>query len=95
MLWSMVSKAADRSRRQRHDNFCDPMAKYGNSDAKRSKKLVLGGAFGPKFWEKGRSSGVAMVVSYRLSFVTIALYLTVHSAAMSPILKSTGLVTLG
>jgi len=23
MLWSMVSKAADRSRRQRHDNFCD------------------------------------------------------------------------
>ena len=26
MLWSMVSKAADRSRRQRHDNFCDPMA---------------------------------------------------------------------
>jgi len=26
MLWSMVSKAADRSRTQRHDNFCDPMA---------------------------------------------------------------------
>jgi len=26
MLWSMVSKAAERSRRQRHDNFCDPMA---------------------------------------------------------------------
>jgi len=25
MLWSMVSKTADRSRRQRHDNFCDPM----------------------------------------------------------------------
>jgi len=24
MSWSMVSKAADRSRRQRHDNFCDP-----------------------------------------------------------------------
>jgi len=22
----MVTKAADRSRRQRHDNFCDPMA---------------------------------------------------------------------
>ena len=26
MLWSMVSKAAERSRRQRHDNFCDPIA---------------------------------------------------------------------
>jgi len=26
MLWSMVSKVAKRSRRQRHDNFCDPMA---------------------------------------------------------------------
>ena len=26
MLWSMVSKAAERSRRQRQDNFCDPMA---------------------------------------------------------------------
>jgi len=25
MLWSMVSKAAERSRRQRQDNFCDPM----------------------------------------------------------------------
>jgi len=25
-LWSMVSKAADRSGRQGHDNFCDPMA---------------------------------------------------------------------
>ena len=26
MLWSMVSKAAERSRRQRHDTFCDPIA---------------------------------------------------------------------
>jgi len=26
MLWLMVSKMADRSRRQRHDNFCDLMA---------------------------------------------------------------------
>ena len=26
MLWSMVSKAAERSRRHRHDNFCDPIA---------------------------------------------------------------------
>jgi len=26
MLWSMVPKAAERSRRQRHDNFCDPTA---------------------------------------------------------------------
>jgi len=26
MLWSMVSKVAERSRRQRQDNFCDPMA---------------------------------------------------------------------
>jgi len=26
MLWSIVSKAAERSRRQKHDNFCDPMA---------------------------------------------------------------------
>jgi len=26
LLWSIVSKATDRSRRQRHDNFCDPMA---------------------------------------------------------------------
>jgi len=26
MLWSMVSKAADRWRRQKHDNFRDPMA---------------------------------------------------------------------
>jgi len=26
MLWSMESKAAERSRRQRQDNFCDPMA---------------------------------------------------------------------
>jgi len=29
MLWSMVSKAAERSRRQIHDkidNFCDPIA---------------------------------------------------------------------
>jgi len=26
MLRSMVSKAADRSRTQRHDNFCDPIA---------------------------------------------------------------------
>jgi len=25
-VWSMVSNAADRSRRQRHDNFFDPMA---------------------------------------------------------------------
>ena len=26
MLWSIVSKAAGRSRRLRHDNFCDPIA---------------------------------------------------------------------
>jgi len=26
MLWSMVSKAAERSRRRRHDNCCDPIA---------------------------------------------------------------------
>jgi len=26
MLWSVVSKAAKQSRRQRHDNLCDPMA---------------------------------------------------------------------
>jgi len=26
MLWSMVSKAAERSRRHRHDNCCDPVA---------------------------------------------------------------------
>jgi len=26
VLWSMVSTAADRSRRQRHNNFCDLMA---------------------------------------------------------------------
>ena len=26
MLWSMVSKAAERSRRHRQDNFCDPIA---------------------------------------------------------------------
>ena len=26
MLWSMVSKAAERSRRQRHDTFCDPIS---------------------------------------------------------------------
>ena len=26
MLWSMVSKAAERSRRQRHDTFRDPVA---------------------------------------------------------------------
>jgi len=26
ILWSMVSKAAERSRRQRHDTFCDPIA---------------------------------------------------------------------
>jgi len=26
MLWSMVSKAAERSRRQRHGTFCDPIA---------------------------------------------------------------------
>ena len=25
MMWSMVSKAAERSRRYRHDNFCDPI----------------------------------------------------------------------
>jgi len=24
-MWSMVSKAAERSRRQRHDTFCDPI----------------------------------------------------------------------
>jgi len=24
MLWSMVSKAAERSRRQRRDTFCEP-----------------------------------------------------------------------
>jgi len=26
MLWSMVSKAAERLRRHRHGNFCDPIA---------------------------------------------------------------------
>ena len=26
MLWSMVSKAAERSRRHRHDNCCDDIA---------------------------------------------------------------------
>ena len=26
MLWSIVSKAAERSSRQRHDTFCDPIA---------------------------------------------------------------------
>jgi len=26
MLWSMVSKAAERSRRQKHDTFRDPVA---------------------------------------------------------------------
>jgi len=26
MLWSMMSKAAERSRRHRHDNCCDPIA---------------------------------------------------------------------
>jgi len=26
MLWSVVSKTAERSRGQKHDNFCDPMA---------------------------------------------------------------------
>jgi len=26
LLWSIVSKAADRSSRQRHDTFCDPIA---------------------------------------------------------------------
>jgi len=26
MSWSIVSKAAERSRRQRHDTFCDPIA---------------------------------------------------------------------
>jgi len=25
MLWSVVSKAAERSSRQRHDTFCDPI----------------------------------------------------------------------
>ena len=28
MLWSMVSKAADSSRRQRHDTCCEPMADH-------------------------------------------------------------------
>ena len=27
MLWSMVSKAAERSRRHRHDNCCDPIGR--------------------------------------------------------------------
>ena len=27
MSWSIVSKAAERSRRQRHDIFCDPIAR--------------------------------------------------------------------
>ena len=26
MSWSVVSKAADRSSKQRHDTFCDPIA---------------------------------------------------------------------
>jgi len=26
MSWSIVSKAAERSSRQRHDTFCDPIA---------------------------------------------------------------------
>jgi len=26
LLWLMVSKEAERSRRQRHDNFCDATA---------------------------------------------------------------------
>jgi len=26
MIWSMVSKAAERSRRHRHDNCCNPIA---------------------------------------------------------------------
>ena len=26
MSWSMVSKAAERLRKQRHDTFCDPIA---------------------------------------------------------------------
>jgi len=26
MLWSMVSKGAERSRRHRHDSCCDPIA---------------------------------------------------------------------
>jgi len=63
--------------------------------AARVAKLVLCGAFGAPFWDWSYVPFKrAMVVSYRLSIVTIALYLTIrYSAAiyrwMSPTFKST------
>jgi len=75
MLWSMVSKVADRSKRQRHDNFCDPMALM-IMDIQQS-------CFSGVMLAVGRLVGIEKTIDHNILITCLSSWFGIHGSVLN------------